>query len=86
MEQEKQESYYDYMARRNKEEDERLDKLLFGEVEKGQSFTVEVVEGENGDLVLPIPTELLNQMGWDIGDNLLWEDSFNSSFILKKAP
>ena len=86
MEQEKQESYYDYMARRNKEEDERLDKLLFGEVEKGQSFTVKVVEGENGDLVLPIPTELLNQMGWDIGDNLLWEDSFNSSFILKKAP
>ena len=86
MEQEKQESYYDYMARRNKEEDERLDKLLFGEVEKGQSFTVVVEEGENGDLVLPIPTELLNQMGWDIGDNLLWEDSFNSSFILKKAP
>ena len=86
MELEKQESYYDYMARRNKEEDERLDKLLFGEVEKGQSFTVKVVEGENGDLVLPIPTELLNQMGWDIGDNLLWEDSFNSSFILKKAP
>lgn len=86
MEQEKQESYYDYMARRNKEEDERLDKLLFGEVEKGQSFIVKVVEGENGDLVLPIPTELLNQMGWDIGDNLLWEDSFNSSFILKKAP
>ena len=86
MEQEKQESYYDYMARRNKEEDEKLDKLLFGEIEKGQSFTVKVVEGENGDLVLPIPTELLNQMGWDIGDNLLWEDSFNSSFILKKAP
>lgn len=86
MQDEIQESYYDYMARRNKEEDERLDKLLFGEVEKGQSFTVKVVEGENGDLVLPIPTELLNQMGWDIGDNLLWEDSFNSSFILKKAP
>ena len=36
------------------------------------------------DLVLPIPTELLNQMGWDIGDDLVWTDNFDGSFSLTK--
>mgnify|MGYP003645483337 FL=1 len=83
MQDEIQESYYDYMGRRNKEEDA---KLLFDKVNNGQVFTVQVVEDDNGELALPIPTELLNQMGWDIGDNLIWEDSFGNSFIIKKAP
>ena len=83
MQDEIQESYYDYMGRRNKEEDA---KLLFDKVNNGQVFTVQGVEDDNGELALPIPTELLNQMGWDIGDNLIWEDSFENSFIIKKAP
>lgn len=36
------------------------------------------------DLVLPLPTELLNQMGWDIGDDLIWSDNFDGSFSLAK--
>jgi len=39
---------------------------------------------DSKDLVLPIPTELLNQMGWDIGDDLVWTDNFDGSFSLTK--
>jgi hypothetical protein len=48
------------------------------------SWTVQVEEDENGDLVLPLPAELLNQMGWDIGDELAWEEASNGAFSLKK--
>ena len=48
-------------------------------------YTVKLEEDpENEDLVLPIPTELLNQMGWDIGDDLVWSDNFDGSFSLSK--
>ena len=49
------------------------------------AHTVTVEEDpDTGDLVLPIPTELLNQMGWDIGDDLVWTDNFDGSFSLHK--
>jgi hypothetical protein len=47
-------------------------------------FTVTLEEDENGDLIMPIPTELLAQMGWDEGDTLIWEESFNGSYSLRK--
>jgi len=47
-------------------------------------FTVKLEEDEHGNLVMPIPTELLGQMGWDEGDTLLWEESFNGSYTLRK--
>ena len=41
---------------------------------------------DSKDLVLPIPTELLNQMGWDIGDDLVWSDNFDGSVsVIKKV-
>ena len=39
---------------------------------------------ESGELVMPLPTDLLNQMGWDFGDTLLWEDMGNGSWSLRK--
>ena len=36
------------------------------------------------ELVMPFPPDLLNQMGWDPGDTLLWEDLHDGSFALKK--
>ena len=39
---------------------------------------------DTGDLVLPIPTELLNQMGWDFGDTLIWDDNQDGTFSLSK--
>ena len=48
-------------------------------------YTVTIEEdSETGDLMLPIPTELLNQMGWDDGDILLWNEMPNGSYSLKK--
>jgi len=47
-------------------------------------FSVELQEDVNGDLIMPIPSELLAQMGWDEGDTLIWEDSFNGSYSLRK--
>ena len=49
-------------------------------------YTVKVEEDpDTGDLVLPFPPELLAQMGWDIGDDLLWEDHFDGAFSIKKV-
>lgn len=33
------------------------------------------VEEENGELILPIPDELLTEMGWEVGDVLVWEET-----------
>lgn len=75
MENETQENYWDYMGRRLKEE---------------KTHTVTVEADDNGELFLPIPVELLNQMGWDFGDTLIWEENFdriqNTYTIRKKDP
>ena len=75
MENKTQENYWDYMGRRLKEE---------------KTHTVTVEADDNGELFLPIPVELLNQMGWDFGDTLIWEENFdrtqNTYTIRKKGP
>jgi hypothetical protein len=39
------------------------------------SWTVTVEEDpKTGELILPIPDDLLVQMGWAEGDELVWED------------
>ena len=60
MEEPVQERYHEYMLRRMREEDAK------------NRFTIKV-EKDGEDLILPFPVELLNQMGWDVGDTLLWE-------------
>lgn len=42
---------------------------------KQQTWTVEVIkDGKTEELVIQLPTDMLNQMGWDLGDTLLWEE------------
>lgn len=49
------------------------------------SYTVIIEEDpDTGDLVMPFPPDLLNQMGWDFGDTLVWEDLGNGSFSITK--
>jgi antitoxin component of MazEF toxin-antitoxin module len=36
-----------------------------------------------GDLILPIPDDLMDQMGWQIGDTLSW-DVTNDKITIKK--
>lgn len=33
------------------------------------------VEEKNGELILPIPYELLTEMCWKVGDVLVWEET-----------
>jgi hypothetical protein len=48
------------------------------------SYEVTVEADSNGELILPLPVELLSQMGWDDGDTLLWEECGPNSFTLTK--
>jgi antitoxin component of MazEF toxin-antitoxin module len=45
------------------------------------SFIVKLIEDENGDLILPIPEELSDSLGWEIGDTINFELSGNSVII-----
>ena len=45
--------------------------------------TIEYNEEED-DLFLPIPDEILDSLGWDIGDVLQWEYN-DDSILLKKT-
>ena len=37
-----------------------------------------------GELILPIPADLLSQMGWVEGTELFWIDNENGSYSLKE--
>jgi hypothetical protein len=39
-----------------------------------KKYTLEVQQDSNGEYFFEFPAELLNQVGWDIGDELLWEE------------
>jgi hypothetical protein len=39
---------------------------------------------ETGELVMPFPPELLAQVGWDYGDELVWTETDHGSFVLSK--
>ncbi len=42
---------------------------------------------ETGDLVLPLPDELLKEAGWKTGDTLDWNDNGDGTFSMtKKEP
>jgi hypothetical protein len=48
-------------------------------------FTVVVEEDpETGDLILPFPEGLCDQLGWEIDDTLNWEPNDDGSFTLSK--
>jgi len=48
-------------------------------------WTVTVdVDPETGDLIMPLPTDCLNQMGWDLGDTLIWEDLQDGTWSIRK--
>ena len=41
---------------------------------------------ETGDLILTLPPELLEQVGWKCGDVLVWKEGKSGTFILSKKP
>jgi bifunctional DNA-binding transcriptional regulator/antitoxin component of YhaV-PrlF toxin-antitoxin module len=54
--------------------------------ESNQKVKYEVItqEDENGDLLLPLPPELLQQMGWKEGDTLDFSIDDKGRWIIKK--
>lgn len=46
-------------------------------------WTVQLEEDPNtGELILPIPSELLSQMGWIEGTELFWEETEDKNLVL----
>jgi hypothetical protein len=39
-----------------------------------KTWTVTVEENELGDLVLPLPADLMAEMGWDENTSLVWKE------------
>lgn len=37
------------------------------------SYYVELEEDGNGDLILPLPEEVIETLGWEINDLLTWD-------------
>lgn len=50
-------------------------------------WTVTIEEDPfTGDLMLPLPYELLEMQGWKAGDTLIWIDNGNGSWSIEKKP
>ena len=48
-------------------------------------WTIQLIEDpETGDLILPLTSDILNQVGWDEGDTLIWEELPSGSFSIRK--
>ena len=50
------------------------------------SWTVSIEEDpETGDLILPLPQDMLDLQGWTEGDTLEWIDNKDGSWSLQKV-
>jgi bifunctional DNA-binding transcriptional regulator/antitoxin component of YhaV-PrlF toxin-antitoxin module len=49
-----------------------------------KQFTVEVQENEAGEQILPLPQELLDEVGWKEGDTLDFIDNKDGTFTMVK--
>lgn len=50
-----------------------------------KTYTVTLEEGENGDAVMPIPVDLIDELKWKEGDKLNWHDNKDGTFSLSKS-
>ena len=49
------------------------------------TWTIQVQENnKTKELFIEIPPDALAQVGWDIGDDIIWEDMGNGSWSLSK--
>lgn len=49
------------------------------------TVTIEEAQDGSGDLLLPLPQELLDKMEWVEGDIFNWTDNKDGSWILEKV-
>jgi bifunctional DNA-binding transcriptional regulator/antitoxin component of YhaV-PrlF toxin-antitoxin module len=51
-----------------------------------KSWTITTEEDpDTGEIILPLPTELLELQGWGEGDTLEWIENDDGSWIIKKV-
>ena len=55
------------------------------ESKKSWTVTVEEAEDGSGDLVMPLPQEMLDEVGWMPGDNLKWVDREDGTWEIRKV-
>jgi bifunctional DNA-binding transcriptional regulator/antitoxin component of YhaV-PrlF toxin-antitoxin module len=48
-------------------------------------FTVTLEEDEFGELILPIPDEVCEELGWEVGDELEYDIIDDNTFSVRKA-
>jgi len=48
------------------------------------TITLEEADDGSGDLIMPLPPELLESAGWKEGDILTWTDNTDGSWSLSK--
>jgi hypothetical protein len=51
----------------------------------GTRYEVITQEDENGDLILPLPPELLTKLGWKEGDTLDFQVDNQGRYVLTKV-
>jgi hypothetical protein len=49
------------------------------------TITLEEADDGSGDLVLPLPQDLLDGAGWNEGDTIEWIDNNNGTWSMKKV-
>lgn len=52
-------------------------------MESKKTYTV-TIESDGDDLILPIPEELLEEMGWEVEDILSFSDNKDGTFSIEK--
>lgn len=45
-------------------------------------YTVPVLEIDENDLGIELPDELMEDMGWEAGDTIVWTEQENGSWLL----
>ena len=47
-------------------------------------YIVKVEEDDNGELVLPFPEEMIQDLGWEIGDTVCWRPEGDGWVLVKE--
>ena len=48
-------------------------------------YTAEIIEGDDGEMILTFPEELLDELGWQEGDTLRWRIGDDGTITLDKV-
>jgi hypothetical protein len=49
------------------------------------TVTLEETDDGSGDLVLPLPQDMLDEFGWNTGDNLKWIERDDGTWEIRKV-